>query len=37
NTDITVKNSFDGRFIIIRKGKKNYSLIKLNKQNSIME
>ncbi|WP_396022324.1 hypothetical protein, partial [Bacillus cereus group sp. BfR-BA-01408] len=23
------ENSFDGRFIIIRKGKKNYSLVKL--------
>ena len=30
NTDVTVENSFDGRFIIIRKGKKNYSLVKLN-------
>ncbi|MFD3449454.1 tyrosine--tRNA ligase [Microbacteriaceae bacterium 4G12] len=29
NTDVTVRNSFDGRFIIIRKGKKNYSLVKL--------
>ncbi|PFN19274.1 tyrosine--tRNA ligase [Bacillus cereus] len=29
NTDVTVGNSFDGRFIIIRKGKKNYSLVKL--------
>ncbi|HDX9577104.1 TPA: tyrosine--tRNA ligase [Bacillus pseudomycoides] len=29
NTDIMVENSFDGRFIIIRKGKKNYSLVKL--------
>jgi tyrosyl-tRNA synthetase len=29
NTDVTVENSFDGRFIIIRKGKKNYSLVKL--------
>lgn len=28
-TDVTVENSFDGRFIIIRKGKKNYSLVKL--------
>ncbi|SEA92391.1 tyrosine--tRNA ligase [Bacillus nitratireducens] len=27
--DVTVENSFDGRFIIIRKGKKNYSLVKL--------
>ncbi|PQZ53431.1 MULTISPECIES: tyrosine--tRNA ligase [Bacillus] len=31
NTDVTVGNSFDGRFIIIRKGKKNYSLVKLGK------
>ncbi|CAG9613118.1 Tyrosine--tRNA ligase [Bacillus rhizoplanae] len=31
NTDVTVENSFDGRFIIIRKGKKNYSLVKLGK------
>lgn len=29
STDVTVENSFDGRFIIIRKGKKNYSLVKL--------
>ncbi|WP_020062204.1 tyrosine--tRNA ligase [Bacillus sp. 123MFChir2] len=29
NTDVTVENSFDGRFIIIRKGKKKYSLVKL--------
>ncbi|MEH7463338.1 tyrosine--tRNA ligase [Bacillus thuringiensis] len=29
NTVVTVENSFDGRFIIIRKGKKNYSLVKL--------
>ncbi|HDX9580515.1 TPA: tyrosine--tRNA ligase [Bacillus pseudomycoides] len=29
NTDVTIENSFDGRFIIIRKGKKNYSLVKL--------
>ncbi|WP_234541221.1 tyrosine--tRNA ligase [Paenibacillus pseudetheri] len=29
NMDVTVENSFDGRFIIIRKGKKNYNLIKL--------
>lgn len=29
NIDVTVENSFDGRFIIIRKGKKNYSLVKL--------
>lgn len=29
NTNVTVENSFDGRFIIIRKGKKNYSLVKL--------
>lgn len=28
NTDVTAENSFDERFIIIRKGKKNYSLIK---------
>lgn len=28
-TDVTIENSFDGRFIIIRKGKKNYSLVKL--------
>ncbi|RAN84639.1 tyrosine--tRNA ligase [Bacillus sp. SRB_331] len=28
-TDVTAQNSFDGRFIIIRKGKKNYSLVKL--------
>ncbi|MCM3341880.1 tyrosine--tRNA ligase [Paenibacillus sp. MER TA 81-3] len=27
--DVTMENSFDGRFIIIRKGKKNYSLVKL--------
>lgn len=27
--NVTVDNSFDGRFIIIRKGKKNYSLVKL--------
>ncbi|CRK81139.1 tyrosine--tRNA ligase [Neobacillus massiliamazoniensis] len=27
NTDVTVENSFDGRFIIIRKGKKKYSLV----------
>ncbi len=30
NVDVTAENSFDGRFIIIRKGKKNYSLVKLN-------
>ncbi|MBE7104270.1 tyrosine--tRNA ligase [Bacillus cereus] len=29
STDVTVENSFDGRFIIIRKGKKNYSLVEL--------
>lgn len=29
NMDVTTSNSFDGRFIIIRKGKKNYSLVKL--------
>ncbi|WP_442604424.1 tyrosine--tRNA ligase [Paenibacillus sp. KN14-4R] len=29
NMDVTVDNSFDGRFIIIRKGKKNYNLVKL--------
>ncbi|EPC8412105.1 hypothetical protein ACR3AM_006621, partial [Bacillus thuringiensis] len=29
NTDVMVGNSFDGRFIIIRKGKKNYNLVKL--------
>lgn len=29
NMDVTVNNAFDGRFIIIRKGKKNYSLVKL--------
>jgi tyrosyl-tRNA synthetase len=29
NTDVTMENSFDGRFIIIRKGKKNYSLVKI--------
>ncbi|WP_416825442.1 tyrosine--tRNA ligase [Ectobacillus polymachus] len=29
DTNVTVENSFDGRFIIIRKGKKNYSLVKL--------
>ncbi len=28
-TDVTVEKSFDGRFIIIRKGKKNYRLVKL--------
>jgi tyrosyl-tRNA synthetase len=27
--NVTVDDSFDGRFIIIRKGKKNYSLVKL--------
>ncbi|OPA74058.1 tyrosine--tRNA ligase [Paenibacillus selenitireducens] len=27
--NVTVEDSFDGRFIIIRKGKKNYSLVKL--------
>ncbi|SMF90866.1 tyrosyl-tRNA synthetase [Paenibacillus uliginis N3/975] len=27
--EVSVDNSFDGRFIIIRKGKKNYSLVKL--------
>ncbi|WP_314590609.1 tyrosine--tRNA ligase [Paenibacillus terrigena] len=27
--EVTVENSFDGRFIIIRKGKKNYSLVRL--------
>lgn len=26
---VTVDDSFDGRFIIIRKGKKSYSLVKL--------
>lgn len=26
---VTMENSFDGRFIIIRRGKKNYSLVKL--------
>ena len=31
NTDVSVENSFDGRFIIIRRGKKNYSLVKLGK------
>ncbi|NBJ69389.1 MULTISPECIES: tyrosine--tRNA ligase [Clostridia] len=30
NMDVTADNSFDGRFIIIRKGKKNYSLVKLS-------
>lgn len=30
NTDVTMENSFDGRFIIIRKGKKNYSLVKID-------
>ncbi|AUJ25337.1 tyrosine--tRNA ligase [Virgibacillus dokdonensis] len=29
NTDVTAENAFDGKFIIIRKGKKKYSLIKL--------
>ncbi|MHA0857374.1 tyrosine--tRNA ligase [Paenibacillus sp. CMAA1364] len=29
NMDVTVDNSFDGRFIIIRKGKKKYSLVRL--------
>ncbi|AOZ94768.1 tyrosine--tRNA ligase [Paenibacillus crassostreae] len=29
NTEVTVDKSFDGRFIIIRKGKKKYSLIRL--------
>ncbi|MCR8643605.1 tyrosine--tRNA ligase [Paenibacillus sp. N1-5-1-14] len=28
-TNVTAENSFDGKFIIIRKGKKNYSLVKL--------
>ena len=28
--EVTVENSFDGRFIIIRKGKKNYSLVRLS-------
>ncbi|CAH2717433.1 Tyrosine--tRNA ligase [Neobacillus rhizosphaerae] len=32
NADVTVENSFDERFIIIRKGKKNYSLIKLKEE-----
>ncbi|WP_054957365.1 tyrosine--tRNA ligase [Paenibacillus dakarensis] len=27
--EVTLENSFDGRFIIIRKGKKNYNLVKL--------
>ncbi|WP_314586704.1 tyrosine--tRNA ligase [Paenibacillus terrigena] len=27
--EVTVDNSFDGRFIIVRKGKKNYSLVRL--------
>lgn len=31
NMDVTADNSFDGRFIIIRKGKKTYSLVKLVK------
>ncbi|WP_106766748.1 tyrosine--tRNA ligase [Paenibacillus faecalis] len=31
NMDVTPDNSFDGRFIIIRKGKKTYSLVKLVK------
>ncbi|MCC3688869.1 tyrosine--tRNA ligase [Bacillus cereus] len=30
NTDITVENSIDGKFIIIRKGKKHYILVKFN-------
>lgn len=29
NTDVKVSNSIDGKFIIIRKGKKNYTLVKL--------
>lgn len=29
NMDVTVDNAIDGRFIIIRKGKKNYNLVKL--------
>ncbi|WP_313640697.1 tyrosine--tRNA ligase [Paenibacillus sp.] len=29
NMDVSLGNSFDGRFIIIRKGKKNYNLVKL--------
>ncbi len=29
NMDVTLENTFDGRFIIIRKGKKNYNLVKL--------
>ncbi len=29
NTEVTVDKSFDGRYIIIRKGKKKYSLIRL--------
>ncbi len=29
NMDVTVDNSFDGRFMIVRKGKKSYSLVKL--------
>ncbi|MOA67638.1 Tyrosine--tRNA ligase [compost metagenome] len=29
NMDVTIDKSFDGRFIIIRKGKKSYSLVKL--------
>ncbi|MEF2290725.1 tyrosine--tRNA ligase [Virgibacillus dokdonensis] len=29
NTDVTAENAFDGKFIIIRKGKKKYSLVKL--------
>lgn len=29
HTDVTAENAFDGKFIIIRKGKKKYSLVKL--------
>lgn len=29
NADVKVSNSIDGKFIIIRKGKKNYTLVKL--------
>ncbi|WP_394239093.1 tyrosine--tRNA ligase [Niallia oryzisoli] len=29
NEVVSIENSFDGKFIIIRKGKKNYSLVKL--------
>jgi len=32
NTNVTAENSFDGRFVIIRKGKKNYSLVKLGEE-----